>query len=239
MGKWTRVKVVGDAATTGWMRLSDKWGVVFAEPAKYFRCTQSVAITDVYDINKCKVLKKLTEGEVFIAEEDPKKDEEAGVVRVKCNLPKDNISGWITIKGNVGTIFAVESNKNYNLLRDTELYKSKPSANESEKGTAVKKGSPLEMLEGPLTETIKPEARVRGRTLGDGKMGWMTLTDNVRQWSVTYTCLSSTPMQDAKSPEGAGLVREVKAGEVVELVEGPVVDAELVRMKAVARKDGS
>merc|ERR1719382_186502 len=108
----------------GWFTARDRTGAVYAEAdSKYYSCTSGVAMTDVRDIKDCKVLRKLAVGELFTVEEGPVEEKEAGITRVQGKSVKDEKVGWITIKGNAGTVFAEPSAKHYCVVEDTPLSK--------------------------------------------------------------------------------------------------------------------
>merc|ERR1719253_34505 len=92
--------------------MKDKSGKVCMEKSgKVYTCTATVAITDVFDIKSCKVLKKLSVDEVFTITEGPTSEEGTGIERVKGRSSKDNVEGWVTIKGNAGTCYAKVNEK--------------------------------------------------------------------------------------------------------------------------------
>ena len=109
----------------GWFTIRDKQGNVFAEgEGKYYTCTSAVAMTDNLDIKDCNVLKKLTVGELFFVEEGPVEQEEQGITRVKGKTSTDEKVGWITIKGNAGTVYAAASTKHYAVVKEVPLQKT-------------------------------------------------------------------------------------------------------------------
>jgi len=224
----------------GWFTARDKRGIVFAEAdSKYYACTSSVAMTDNRDIKDCKVLRKLAVGELFTLEEGPVDDTEAQISRVKGKTIKDDLEGWITIKGNAGTVYAEPSTKLYCVLQDTPMTK-KPSSSSGEEVRMLKKGEAMQVLEGPKEEKFEPETRVKGRALSDGAVGWMTTTSsNVKPWTPYYKCKVASPLHEQLAVEGATVVRQVEVAETLELLEGPTQDGEELRMKARAEKDGA
>lgn len=233
-------KAIKDGAL-GWFCARDKTGNVFAEADnKYYSCTSSVAMTDSMDIKDCKVVRKLAVGELFTVEEGPLVAEDAGVTRVKGKAIKDDVVGWITIKGNAGTVYAEASSKHFCVLQDVPLTKKFASAGAADDVRILEKGEAMQVLEGPKEETHTPETRIKGRALSDGAVGWISLKKgNTKPWTPYYKCKASVPMHEAAVvAEGATALREIEAGEAVELLEGPVMEGDLVRMKCRAEKDG-
>jgi len=231
-------KAVSDGAL-GWFTVKDKNGTVFAEAdIKYYSCTSSVAMTDNQDIKDCKVLRKLAVGELFTLEEGPIEETDAGVTRVKGKALKDDIVGWITTKGNAGTVYAEPSTKHFCVLKEVPLTKKFPSGDCGEEVRKLEKGEAVQGLEGPKEEVHAPEIRVRVKAVADGVEGWLTKTKaNMKPWTPHYTCKVATPLHEGLAVEGATVVREAGAGEKFELLEGPTEHEGVLRMKAQSEKD--
>jgi len=235
-----RGKAIADGAM-GWFTARDRNGNVLAEAdSKYYSCTSSVAMTDNMDIKDCKVLRKLVVGELFTVEEGPVEVKEAGVTRVKGRCLKDDLVGWITIKGNAGTQFAEASSKHFCVLSEVPLTKAFPTAKCGEEVRKLAKGEAMQVLEGPKEESFTPEVRVKVKALTDGAVGWITQKkDVVKPWTPYYTCKVKAQLQESLAVEGATAVREIQVGERLELVEGPAHDGKVLRVKARADKDGA
>uniref|UniRef100_A0A7S2QKR4 EF-hand domain-containing protein n=1 Tax=Zooxanthella nutricula TaxID=1333877 RepID=A0A7S2QKR4_9DINO len=233
-------KAISDGAV-GWFTARDKAGAVFAEAdGKYYSCTSSVAMTDDMDIKECKVLRKLAIGELFTLEEGPQEEKSAGITRVKGKALKDELVGWITIKGNAGTVYAEASTKHFCVLHEVPLTKNFPSASSGEEVRKLAKGEAMQVLEGPKEESFTPEVRVKVKALTDGAVGWITQKkDVVKPWTPYYTCKVKAQLQESLAVEGATAVREIQVGERLELVEGPAHDGKVLRVKARADKDGA
>merc|ERR1719247_1188634 len=127
------------------MTLKDKSGKVHLEKSgKVYTCTATVAITDVFDIKTCKVLKKLTVDEVFTISEGPVAEEGTGVERVKGKSTKDDVEGWITVKGNQGTTYAKLDEKRYKVTKETPLQKAFQT--DSGEVTTLAEGTSVEVM---------------------------------------------------------------------------------------------
>jgi len=172
-------------------------------------------------------------------EEGPVEQEGAGITRVKGKSLKDEQVGWITVKGNAGTVYAEASGKHFCVLKDVPLTKKFPSSNPGEEVRMLLKGEAMQALEGPKEETFAPEVRVKVKTMSDGMVGWMTLkNNNVKPWTPYYKCKVAAPIHDSLGVEGAKELRQAEVGESFELMEGPAQDGMALRMKARAEKDG-
>mmetsp|Transcript_22762 Transcript_22762/g.51950 ORF Transcript_22762/g.51950 Transcript_22762/m.51950 type:complete len:1457 (+) Transcript_22762:68-4438(+) len=239
----TRARGKSSDGRTGWITCVDHKGVVFAEKAAhYFKCVAGVAITDDLKIRDCKVLRKLLVGEIFLADAEPLKDEDAGILRVQGTAMKDGQKGWVTVTGNAGSVYLEPSQKHWKIVKEVSLQSGFASTSEKQ-GEPLKESEAFEVLEGPRTEKFATVSRVRGKTLKDGAIGWITLSNtNVRAWAPYYKCLAATPILAEKSKESE-VVRQLEVDENVEYLEGPEVDpdseSKSQRIKARANKDGA
>ena len=89
-------------------------------------------MTDNFDIKDGNVVKKLALGELFAVEEGPVVEEGSGVTRVKGKSCADEKVGWITIKGNAGTVYATASMKHCAVVKGVPLLKSAMAGSEQE-----------------------------------------------------------------------------------------------------------
>eukprot|EP00929_Paragymnodinium_shiwhaense_P077109 TRINITY_DN3968_c0_g2_i1.p1 TRINITY_DN3968_c0_g2~~TRINITY_DN3968_c0_g2_i1.p1 ORF type:complete len:2044 (-),score=893.51 TRINITY_DN3968_c0_g2_i1:341-6472(-) len=235
--KRARVKASKDNAV-GFITISDRTGIVFAEPKKLYTCTASVAMTDSQNIKDCKVVRKLLVGELFEATSDPQQDEETKIWRMQGTALKDGKSGWITQKGNAGTTYVEQSKKHYTVVRATTLRKRlgetpADSVRELEAGEAV------EVLETPKVEKSQPEPRIKVRALSDGQTGWVSRKEpSVTAWKPFYRCVGPASMRNQKAAEGAQVLREFVKGDRIEYLEGPFEDGKATVMKGRAEKGG-
>merc|ERR1712072_1375620 len=107
--KRAKAKASKDGAI-GWLTLKDKNEVDYAEAnKKLYTIKASVAMTDGANIKECKVVRKLAEGELFEME---------GVAK------KDGQRGWLTSKGNAGTVYAEPTTKYYTVTKEVDLQKA-------------------------------------------------------------------------------------------------------------------
>jgi hypothetical protein len=229
-------KALSDSAT-GWFNIRDKEGNVFAEAGgKFYTCTSAVAMTDNFDIKDCNVVKKLAVGELFAVEEGPTVEESSGVTRVKGKSCADEKVGWITVKGNAGTVYATASTKHYAVVKEVPLLKSATAG--SEQVRQLKEGEVVQLVEGPKSEVIQPVMRVQAKASSDGAIGWVTADASlVKRWNSTFKASKAMPLHSACKVEGAEVLRELASGEVLEAQEGPVKEAEEMRVKVKAKKD--
>jgi len=225
----------------GWFTARDKTGTVFAEAdGKYYTCVASVAMTDSQDIKDCKVLRKLAKDELFLVEAEPIVEEGSGITRVQGKTLKDDLTGWVTLKGNAGTAYAEPSTKHYCVLRDVALTKKQPSKDPGDEVRMLAKGEAMLALEGPKQETVAAETRIKVKAVADNQVGWVTLkTEVLKAWTPFYKCKVATPLQSTLTVEGATTLREIAVNETCELLEGPTEEGKETRIKVRADSDQS
>lgn len=232
----SRRKAVQDGKV-GWFTVKDPKGTEYAEKDQtLYTCLSTVAITDVLDIKDCKVLKKLAVDETFVVTEGPV-DDVGGMTRVKGKSTKDDVEGWITIKGNAGTHYAKLNEKRYKVTREIPM-QQKFNTDSDVRTLAV--GEAVEVLEGPKEEKFTPINRIQIRTSTDRAVGWISVKgDSVRPWTNHYKFLKAAPLYTAKGLTES-VVREVAAGEALELLEGPMEIEGVMWLKGrMKSKDGA
>lgn len=70
-----------------------------------YSCVKSIAISDGPRIGASKILRSLELGEKLEFLDGPVKDEDTGISRIKARSVKDKKVGWVTLKGNQGTVY--------------------------------------------------------------------------------------------------------------------------------------
>jgi hypothetical protein len=227
----------------GWVTLKDT-GVTFASPSKStYVCRSTIAMTDSFDIQNCNIVRKVGVGEaleVVASDDQAKPDTDKAITRLRFKAPRDGKEGWVTLKGNNGTIFVEMSKSHYVVDKDLPLRET------ITKGSALVRsliiGEVLEALE-PAKE-LKPEAKlgVKIRPLEDGKVGWVvvSLPAPVKPWTPKYTCKAAVAITGSFAEEGAAVVRQAEPGETFEAVDGPTVDVStgLRRIRLATAADG-
>merc|ERR1712176_442537 len=238
--KRAKVKVNKDNAV-GWVTLVDRLGTTYAETnKKLYVCSQSIALTDSHDIQKCKVVRKLAVGEFFEVSGDVVVDGESGVSRVEGKALKDGLTGWITSKGNAGTNYAEPTTKYFSVTSEVNLEKKMMTAG-AESIRKLEVGEAFQLLEGPKVEKVPSEMRLKVRCMSDKQIGWISqLKGAVKTWTGMYKCISKVNLEDTKAGgEGATVVKELVQGENLEHIEGPHEEGKAIRLKCKSMKGGS
>merc|ERR1712048_291682 len=167
-------------------------------------------------------------------------DSDSGVSRLPGKALQDGKDGWVTVKGNAGTVYAEAVAKYYSVLKEVQLEKRFESAG-AESIRKMEVGETFQILEGPRDEKAPPEMRAKVRC-SDGSVGWVSKKAGaIKVWSATYKCLDKVPLSDSRAGaalEESKVLRELMKGEGVELLEGPVEEGKDIRIKCRATKDG-
>merc|ERR1711971_873712 len=180
-----------------------------------------------------KVIRKLAEGEMFDAGTvDAKTDSNTGVTRINGKAVSDGQEGWITLKGNAGTVFAEVLPKYYSVLKQVALNKSDSSSSPLR---TLEPGEALQVVEGPKEETATPQMRIKVRAVADKAIGWVTKAQ-MKNWSPHYKVWSPTPLEDTRgATKITKTIRDLVKGEIIDCIEGPVEEGKELRMKGKAK----
>jgi len=208
---------------------------------RYYVVTAAVAITGEFEITKAKTIRKAEIDEIFEILEGPTSDEKLGLNRVRGRSLVDSTEGWLSIKGNQGSIFLKETEKPFYTVFGTDEVPLGPSfkVGEGEPVRMLKSGEVMEMLEGPKKETFPPGLRAKCQALSDKATGWFSIRD--KQGTVFaegegkfYTCVSTVAITDNFDIKDCKVVKKLQVGEIMAVVEGPVVQEEsgVTRVKA-------
>ncbi|CAE7346554.1 EIF3A [Symbiodinium natans] len=213
---------------------------------RYYVVTSVIAITSEFEISKAKTLRKADVDEIFEILEGPRSDEKLGVNRVRGRSLVDSTEGWLSIKGNQGSIFLKEAEKPFYTVCGTEEVPLGPSfkVGEGEAVRMLKSGEVMEMLEGPKKETFPPGLRAKCQALSDKATGWLSIRD--KQGTVFaegegkfYTCVSTVAITDNLDIKDCKIIKKLQVGDLFAVEEGPVVqeDSGVTRVKGKTLED--
>merc|ERR1719399_1110628 len=122
---------------------------------------------------------------------------------------KDGEEGWVTMKGNQGTVYVEESDKYYICKKELPLSAAFASASKVLRNVEI--GELLEKVEGPKVEQGPVLQRARARLDGgSGAEGWFSiLPGKVSPWSPTLKCKQVTALQEGPDLKEAKTVRKL------------------------------
>jgi len=169
--------------------------------------------------------------------------EDIGLPRVRCRALIDLKEGWVTEKGNQGSIFLERTGKPYFCCEEaTSLTEGFESATKEIRQTHL--GEVFEVIEGPRKESPIEVQRIKGKAGKDGQIGWATLREATGEshfeGSKVLVCKSSIAITNTFDIAGGKAIRKLEVGEVLDILEQPQPDESrsLLRVKARSQKDG-
>lgn len=209
---------------------------------RFYVVMKSSVITNEFDIESSKVMRKLDVDEIVELMDGPRKDEKVGLTRIQARCLRDNAVGWISVKGNQGTSFLEETEKPYYVCSAGMALDMDAKGKSEEPVRTLLAGEVVELVEGPLKERLQPNTRARGKAPSDGATGWVTV---VSSRGATYleegrffTCTAAVPLTDELDANEAKVLKQLVPGEVIAAVdEEPAEDDGVMRMKARTLKD--
>ena len=87
-----------------------------AATSRYYVCKAVIAMTQGFDITNCKPIRKVSVGEALeVLEESEESIEvsESSIARRRFRAVQDGREGWVTLKGNQGTVYLEKSSSHY------------------------------------------------------------------------------------------------------------------------------
>eukprot|EP00971_Amphidinium_carterae_P074253 1467374-Amphidinium_carterae.1 len=211
------------------------------------KCVKEIAVTTGVEISKdSKTQRKLAVGEVVEVLQRGHADSSTSLPRLQCRALSDGVTGWVTVRGNQGTLFIQQCPKPYYCVASKELKLQTAPTETADDIRTIEFGEVFEVLEGPRKEADAagkkkdPTERVHGRSMVDGSQGWFSLSSEVLPWSPQMQCMKSTSLQESVDTESAA-PRRLEVGEEVQALATPVLDekANVLRLQVRASKDGA
>jgi len=151
----------------------------------YMKVVKDTVISSERNVKEGEVLRRLEVNEVIEVVEGPVKEGSIGVERVRAKTMSDGVEGWITVEGNQGTVFVVESEGLFRVVKETiltnsfELGESKEVTRRLHDTTwKLIPGEIVEVREWPRLEPKSGLRRMRCRVRSDGHIGWATSVGN-------------------------------------------------------------
>lgn len=206
----------------------------------YVMVSKEIAFTSELEIKSSKTLRKLQLQEVLEIKGNSHIDTDSGLVRVKARAVNDGFEGWVTLKGNAGSSFLSPTLKPYYSL-ETGAELTEQFSSNSKILRELRRGEVVEVLVGPKIEKGIVVMRLRGKAVKDEKVGWVTLSapeiENLKQSTKFLICKSAIAITDKFDIAAGKPIRKLDKGDSVEVLEGPVEDAErkLFRVKGRCR----
>jgi len=186
------------------------------------RVVRDCALTDDFQIQSAKKVRKLVAGELLEALAAVSVDGGLGLERVRCRAFRDGATGWATVKTTSGTSYLERGEKPYLWCKQTVAMR-KDASEESSTVRELRPGEVLELLEGPREELLASDRRVRGTTCHDEAPGWLQVSDRsgaclAKLSPSVHKCSEAVAMTDIADFASCSMVRRIDAGEALELL---------------------
>jgi hypothetical protein len=196
----------------------------------YYSCIKEISLTAEFEVQSAKKLRKIVVGEPLEAIGPVKKDSGLGLERVQCRCLKDGVTGWATVKSQSGTTYLSSTEKPYLWCTDSmKLYKEQRL--DSKTVRALGPGEVVELVQGPMQESVVAGQRVRGMACHEGTQGWLQIKDKggnilAKPSARVFKCVESIAMTDVSDFENCNMVRKIEADEALELLPDNAVSPE-------------
>merc|ERR1711971_224745 len=118
-----------------------------------------------------------------------------------------------------------------------EITVSKKLSAESDTIRKLEVGEAFKIVEWPKDDKAHTELRLKVRATSDKQIGWVNKS-NIKAWQPDYKVQVPTALQDTRgATEVTKTIRELHKGEIVEYLEGPFADGDVIRLKVKTKKD--
>uniref|UniRef100_A0A7S4WHN4 Uncharacterized protein n=1 Tax=Alexandrium monilatum TaxID=311494 RepID=A0A7S4WHN4_9DINO len=192
--------------------------------ADFMTVAREITITDEFEIQSAKKVRKLEVGELVEALGESKDDGSLGLQRVRCRAVRDGTAGWVTVRSTAGASYLERRGKPFLWCAKDAALRSEAEAR-SALARDLRAGEVLELLEGPRVERLGSDLRVRGAACGDEAAGWLQVQDGsggvlAKLSPAIYRCSEAIAMTDTADFGSCTMVRRIDAGEALELLDG-------------------
>eukprot|EP00931_Biecheleriopsis_adriatica_P064024 TRINITY_DN38888_c0_g1_i1.p1 TRINITY_DN38888_c0_g1~~TRINITY_DN38888_c0_g1_i1.p1 ORF type:complete len:1979 (+),score=598.34 TRINITY_DN38888_c0_g1_i1:91-6027(+) len=208
---------------------------------KFYTCRSTIAMTDHFDLKQCKVLRKVDIGETLevIGEPGERADSDIAITRLQFRAARDGKEGWVTLKGNQGTLFVEASDSHYVIEKGASLRSSASTSSEIIRELGA--GEAFQ-TQGPPQEVTPPnELVMKARSSEDWKVGYLCFVAGadapLLPWKDRWVCRAPVDITSSLSLADGSVIRQAVQSEIFEVVEGPTLDpsgVRRVRCQAVA-----
>eukprot|EP00927_Polykrikos_kofoidii_P059002 TRINITY_DN5399_c0_g1_i1.p1 TRINITY_DN5399_c0_g1~~TRINITY_DN5399_c0_g1_i1.p1 ORF type:complete len:1461 (+),score=416.99 TRINITY_DN5399_c0_g1_i1:147-4385(+) len=211
----------------GWISVKGNQGTPFLqEVAKPFYAVQREVQMDKEFKTDGEVVRSLKGEEVVELLEGPRKEVIHGALRARIKATSDGASGWVTIKGRDGTVYAEVNAKLLQCTQSVAMTDNKDMA----ACKVLRKLAVGEMFEAfgeAIQDSDSGVWRVEGRAMKDSKTGWIATKGNagttfMEPANKFFSIVKPVDLNTMfSSGDGAEVVRTLAEGESFQVVEGP------------------
>lgn len=213
--------------------------------ADFLKVVRDITITDEFEIQSAKKVRKLEIGEVIEALGETKEDSGLGLERVQCRAINDGTTGWVTVKSSAGSSYLERAKKPFLFIGDSIQMRESIDV-DSAIVRELKPGEVVELVQGPREERTGSDLRVRGAACTEDTTGWLQVRDKAgkvlaKPSSTIYKCTEAIAMTDVSDFTNCEMVRRIDSGEALEMLSTPEFKAPEggFRKKFRACRDGA
>jgi len=138
---------------------------------RYYVCKSVIAMTQDFDLTNCKPIRKVSVGETLELLESEESASAGPLARLRFRALQDGREGWVTLKGNQGTVYLEQSKSHFLLERSVSL---KSSVKGTEVLRQLEAGEVFEAKGKPVKITPQTCVVMRARSLIDWREGWIS-----------------------------------------------------------------
>jgi len=216
---------------------------VFLDVAQQFlKCMKDIALTVKLDLKEdSKGARKIAAGEIVEILEPEHRDAE--MVRRRVRTLLDGQSGYVTIRGNAGSLFFQPCPKPFYQCRDGVPITSDVAKNSAEIRRS-QSGEIFEIVQGPVRLQGVELPRLQCRTCSDNTKGWLNKTDLegncFLEAAKVLVCKQSIALTPAFDLGEGKPIRKLEMGEAIE-AKGELQQDEtrgMSRMEVITKSDG-
>jgi hypothetical protein len=214
--------------------------------ADFMKASRDVTITDSFEIQTAKKVRKLEMGELVEMLGATQDDAGLGLTRAQCRAVRDGARGWVTVKSGTAGASYLERASRSMLWSKTGIPLRSGSEAESSLIRDLLPGEVMELVEGPRQERLGSDKRVRGMACHEDSSGWLQVSDKAGKVLAKlnadmYKCTEAIAMTDVADFEKCEMLRRIDVGEALILFpdESVTPNEGGTRQKFRACRDGS
>ena len=140
----------------------------------YYKVVKETPMTEKLEVNGSQTVHQLKVGEIVEMLEGPEKEASIKVFRAKGKVIGEDKEGWVTVAGNLGTIFLQEGGHLWKVLRSSELFETFEDVPPKGGIRKLKEAEVLEVLCWPKKDEASGLSRLKVKAKLDGAIGWIT-----------------------------------------------------------------
>lgn len=145
----------------------------------YYKVAKAIVLSDSLSIGTSGQLRRLDEGEVVEVIQGPMLESTVGVHRVNVRALRDNLLGWVTVKGNQGVVFLLPGGSTFWVTQPTALSADLRDLDGATTVKTLQCGDIIQVLDWAKTsKSSLGVTRIKARVQGCGSIGWATIADN-------------------------------------------------------------